>query len=554
MALDYRSMLGGLMSSAAGDLGFPIQPRQKNAPPTKELLPSQVAMGDIGDGVTAAHEAIHTNNTPTGPSPTQMTIGSALGQTGQALLNQPVLRPTNPVQQYGKNPVAQQLAMGSMLQQPVKMYARGGDLDPNAINVVGEQGPEAIVNGQVIPLGHEAGQHIAQQPVQPPNYPTYMDLAPVADENGNSPEVPQSAQGVPTGTLNQPVDTQGSQGQTTQAPMNTPEQNGLAQTENSPFSMQLSPNYQNLLKQKAENSADMQQVLQAHSHEHPWKDVGAALIQGGNNFFNRQNNPIQSWNQLRVNQQIQPYAAKDALINAQLATENQSLTAQANAAYRAALAQSALGKNPTLLEVQKEKNDGLTERANIRAQSYMDKANRDADIKAGTATLKTDEHGNWQKVYLKPDSHGNYKATEPWIDPSTRKPFNSPGDESFTLKTSQGPVVVRARQAAGAIAAQDRLTETNRHNTTTEELDRQKQAALQTYRDAGLTLRQQELQFRQTGDTAKADAAARQRTALIASIKSRQQEGKLSTEDANDLIGELNTPLGGVAGGDIQQP
>jgi len=62
----------------------------------------------------------------------------------------------------------------------------------------------------------------------------------------------------------------------------------------------------------------------------PWKDLGAALIQAGDNYFNKKNEPIQSWNSIKMKRELTPMLQREAQLDAPITDEETKMMQEAN--------------------------------------------------------------------------------------------------------------------------------------------------------------------------------------------------------------------------------
>lgn len=171
---------------------------------------------------------------------------------------------------YAQNPIAQKLAGGAGLQ----MYAKGGKLSEDDINIVGEAGPEAIVNDEVIPLNPEM----------------------VAKSGGQA--FPQSQLG---------IDQTEQQDQTVRPRIVG--QDGMA-----------TPDASQLLSQRDQLMQQAQDVInRKRSKWGAFSDVGLGIVQGLNNAINHRDDPIIAHSEAikqrdlgRIGQQIGMIDSEDA--------------------------------------------------------------------------------------------------------------------------------------------------------------------------------------------------------------------------------------------------
>lgn len=307
--------------------------------------------------------------------------------------------------------------------------------------------------------------------------------------------------------------------------------------------------------------ADVLQQMATAGQVHPnkAKDAAFGALQGFNNAINHINQPIQDYSQLKaqrrmtvIEPQLQAAQAGVAMDTAASAARDKSSLNQSEINRNNAIA----GYNDNRPAIEEAKNATKLAVTKLTGQRIADNINRRADIKSGDAKPVVNGQGQLELEFLHTDSQGNRKPNE-LVKGADGNPITVPGEEGveWTNPVTNKTELIKAKQDVGYATGQERLNETNRHNTTEEGQGQQRidfeKNVMQPYREAGLKLRQDEFNFRQSGNTKGADDANRKRISLVSSIKSRQSQGQLSDADANALINELNAPLGGTAGASI---
>lgn len=249
--------LSGLSGGMAESLGYKnMAMKRKNGPPVQQLLPSQAAQHGVMRGV---HEAM------------QPTVG----------------------------------AMGGMpdLSKLMSFHAQGGKLNPRKVNIVGENGPEAVVGDEVIPLP--------------------QDYAPVADDQGNSAPVRPSL-------LNSPPVQQLLGGSMPQGDGDGPdmepdrdEPRGYDYQQGTPTGLPAEDDY----------AAQIQQTLKERTKRSPWADLGVSLVQAGDNWFNHKNEPIKTWAEMKADRKLGSLMPQYKIQQDKIASDRQNKALDAKISY-----------------------------------------------------------------------------------------------------------------------------------------------------------------------------------------------------------------------------
>lgn len=249
------------------------------------MLPSEMALGDMAEGASM-HETLHQMPTANTSSTTGNVAMGALGGLNKGI--QDVMGNIQPVSQQ---PV--------ILDEPTRMYARGGILDPNAINIVGDAGPEAIIGNQVIPADQtrqllqdkgsqeqRLGQPVPEQPVIDRPAPYGLDQT----ENGDD-----------TGAI-------------TSGAASLPDARQLLSSQ---------PTAPTADDQIAKLRQQALAVMQTKPSK--WKDFGFGLLQGVNNSLNHRNDN-ETYSDIVKNRKIAPIASQIQVLEGQ--RQDQRQTAQ----------------------------------------------------------------------------------------------------------------------------------------------------------------------------------------------------------------------------------
>lgn len=482
MAFNYTDMLGNMFGGMAKSLGYGdmvIQPRKPNGPPTKQLLPSEIAAGDMMHGMNAGMED----------------------------MQMPSMQATH-----------------SMLPHLLSYHAYGGPLDPRKINIVGEQGPEAVVGQQVIPLDQQIVNREQGQIMQPP-VQQIVNPAPA--------QIP-----LPLGLAQTEQDDQRDNTQGTWQPGQATQQQTTQQ--------QASP--EDALRQQ------IMETLQGSTKRSPWADLGVSLVQAGDNWFNKKNEPIKTWAQIQADKKL-------AGLMPQYQIQQAASKAKEDALWNKARIENIYTDN----DFQKQREADLVEnRKTVAEQKKQDAINRDRNLtmrlvqrqwehlgsynpndakfaeltkKLGDVNLPLTPKDAKKQVKMEQDAE-----TGAWFTTLTDPITGQQETRPVTTKDGKQLVTTSSSKVMSTAAGQrqDKDLDYKRWRDTTI-IKPYKDAALQISQ-ANLQLRQQESQLRASGQTDKADELARKAAdataRLKATLQQRVRENKLTQDEMDDILNE----------------
>ena len=251
----------GLTSDKGGSQGMNMEviPKRKNAPPIIEMTPSQQAGQHIQEGAIGAIRGMATSD--------DLDRGGGAG----------VLSPATPMQRDGS---------GVVMRAPVEEAAFVADVDdmsPMPRWRAPRHPMRQMRSGGITEPGEEVIVH----------------------EN-------EKVQGLPNGQVivtpeeEVAVDRQGAPSETVLRGAGAHTSPDLPPNMSLPDTVQQGPNDEGYLQNELLKNMDVKPS--------PWKDLGAALIQAGNNYFNNKNEPVRTWGEIQRDKKVAPLAAKLALV------------------------------------------------------------------------------------------------------------------------------------------------------------------------------------------------------------------------------------------------
>ncbi len=536
--MDFANLFGSLLTGSSQSDASPwgdmmVGRRKPNQPPTQQLLPSEQGVADMHEGMAGAHEAIHSADamgaSDEGGVTAAQGIGSALKGLGKSLSGNSA--PIQPMQMYGRNPLAEQLA-NSGGRPLVKMYGQGGRLQPGILNLVGDK------NGQFIPGVTEG---IVGNQVIPSDQTQQLLQDKGSQEQRLGSPVPEN-------------------------PVTTPMPNGVQQTENASYQLSpdnptgevgsTSPGQQSLLNQQVgASTADTEEGLQAQLLDKmtikpsPWKDLGAGLVQAADNFFNHKNEPIKSYGEIKRDREIKPILGKLGVM--------QSINkGKDDAAWNKARIDNIYADNAANLEKIKAGKSAKDVEMKQKARAAFRRSHPFFDP-AKASQADTNALAQFGET---PESMGAYDFTKPNVrtvagvtyklNPNTQsyEDVGLPTDKSkaitdfevtdpntgtkstYSVSNEKAASLKTQLEAAGMqiSAAKERQTS---QQTFTAAQNATRAAALKTAQDAVLEFKKQESAAKASGDSEAAKRFNLQRESLRARLKERVKSGDLDQAD-----------------------
>lgn len=496
----------GLTSDKGGGaMNMEVIPKKKNAPPIIEMTPSQEAGQHIQEG---AHEALQA------PA---MSIGA------------PIASPTAPVT-AGATPVRRDVVMQINNRPPIESQENDFPMantpewlaknNPYAMENGGPgnsfapwKGPRRglrfggeVQDGETVEVG-EAGKELVTK--MPDGRVVVTPQEEVIDVN-------QQVAPNPSGT---PAPISADVMMQMQNPQYS-EQENVALTTNRgahvtaerppamsiPDAVQQGPNDEGYLQNELLKNMEVKSS--------PWKDLGAALIQAGNNHFNNKNEPIRTWGEIQRDKRVAPLAAKLALVKD--ARESRQ-TAEEKAA-RIGLVNQQRATIPV---------DDARQQLDVERKQLAD--DRKYEIQTRTQTWKeADRAEYWKQEEIKQEA-------------------------------------IRRKDTATVRLAEARQKELERHNLVTERQgDKRLEQGDQRIEGARLSredlnkYRGASLRLRQAGQVAgltpakQEDIAARKQK-LKESLITKVRAGKITQADMDDILSEEVDAGFGDASGEVDK-
>ena len=467
----------GLTSDKGGGaMSMEVIPKKKNAPPVIELTPSQHAAGEIVNGAGEAAAAVDRpmlSPLPPTDGPRNFDpVDEARIQT-KILNYQP--KQLSPADQDAAT--RQRLLMrqrqieesrkADQLLQDQGVVTRGGGMRQMRSGGITEPGEEVIVHENEKVQGLPNGQVIVTPEEE------------VAVERG-MPQVGRSA-----GEHTSPA---------------------LPPNMAIPDTVQQGPNDEEYIQNQLYKDMEVKSS--------PWKDLGAALIQAGNNHFNNKNEPIRTWGEIQRDKRVAPLAAKLALVRD---AKKARMDAETNAARLGLINQQA--KTIPI--------DDELKALDIERKRTAD--DRKYEIQTRTQTWKeADRAEYWKQEEIKQEA-------------------------------------IRRKDTATVRLAEARQKELERHNLVTERQgDKRLEQGDQRIEGARLSredlnkYRGASLQLRQAGQVAgltpakQKDIAARKQK-LKESLITKVRAGKITQADMDDILSEEVDAGFGAASGEVDK-
>ena len=227
----------------------------------------------------------------------------------------------------------------------------------------------------------------------------------------------------------------------------------------------------------------------------PWKDLGAALIQAGNNHFNNKNEPVRTWGEIQRDKRVAPTAGKLALIK--------DAKASRQAAEEKAARVGLIGAQTKTIG-----EDDVRLRDNLNRQIAKDE--------------------NSEKIAMRRLDQGDVKAAQGWLKLAQT-------DELMRLRDKWALADDEINKKRVALIEQEVRNRQTRHNENLD-FNKQKQGQLQTYRGAALKI----AAAKKGSDGSPENEAKikKAETALDLSLRRAVKSELMSQEEADEIRSE----------------